>query len=174
MKKHLPDRKINLIPSYATHPLFIEAHAQIIEQFFQENHLSFEDTLVLCSCHSLPVSYIEKGDPYEKECLASFKALQRRLPHLEMILSFQSQFDRSKWLTPTTESLSTKNYTKKVAILPLSFTSDHIETLFEIEYLYLPNFRKSTPAFRIPALNLSPHWITAAKAIISDHVVQGS
>ncbi len=90
------------------------------------------------------------------------------------MLSYQSRFGPEKWLTPYTDEicLNIDNYLegrRTVVVVPLSFTSDHIETLFEIEELYLPLLRKKNiKALRCPALNNHPSWINAIPAIMQE------
>jgi ferrochelatase len=69
------------------------------------------------------------------------------------------------------ESVGSWNQGRRmVIVVPLSFTSDHIETLYEIESLYLPLLRKNGVfAWRCPALNLEPDWIDALAEIAQTH-----
>lgn len=89
-------------------------------------------------------------------------------------LCYQSKFGRGEWLRPYTneaceEILSWHEGRKNVVFIPISFTSDHIETLFEIEKLYLPPIQKNgLSAFRCPALNLEPYWLNAILEILEE------
>ena len=58
---------------------------------------------------------------------------------------------------------------KNIVFVPLSFTSDHIETLFEVEKLYLPLIKKNgLNPYRLPALNRREDWIEAIAKIVQD------
>jgi ferrochelatase len=86
-------------------------------------------------------------------------------------LCYQSKFGRGEWLKPYTDATCEKILNwhegrKHVVIVPISFTSDHIETLFEIEQLYLPLIRsQGLQAYRCPALNREPYWVDALAEI---------
>ena len=86
-------------------------------------------------------------------------------------LCYQSKFGKGEWLRPYTnevceEILKWNEKRKNIVFVPISFTTDHIETLFEIEKLYLPLIEKNgLKAYRCPALNLEPYWIDALAEI---------
>jgi ferrochelatase len=90
------------------------------------------------------------------------------------VLAFQSKFGHGEWLRPYTSEMcdtpQTWNHERRnVVFIPLSFTSDHIETLFEIEYQYLPAIRaQGLEAFRCPAMNLRHDWLDAIVEIIKE------
>jgi ferrochelatase len=126
------------------------------------------------SAHGLPQEFVDEGDPYERECHLSFDAIRKGFPDAHSLLAFQSKFGPGEWLRPYTSELCdiphTWNHGKRnVVLIPLSFTSDHIETLFEIEHLYLPAIRAhGLEAFRCPALNLRQDWLEAIVEILKD------
>lgn len=96
----------------------------------------------------------------------------KELGEIEGMLAFQSKFGRGEWLRPYTidvseQILSHIGSKKNVAIVPVSFTSDHIETLFEVEEQYIKPIKEaSVNAFRVPALNLRDDWIQSVVEII--------
>jgi ferrochelatase len=164
--------QLSWIKSYATHSLYLRAFEQQIRLCLKQHQLKEEEVCLLFSAHAIPRKFVCTGDPYEKECFLSFNALKRYFPQALCHLSFQSQFDNQEWLRPYTrdvceEITSWIQGRKVVVVVPLSFTSDHIETLFEIEALYLPVIRKQgIVAIRCPALNHHPDWIQAILAIM--------
>jgi Protoheme ferro-lyase (ferrochelatase) len=87
-------------------------------------------------------------------------------------LAYQSEFGKQKWITPSTAKVCKmiKLYKRpKVIFIPLSFTSDHIETLVEIEEEYLPIVRaEGVEAFRLPALNQRSDWIEAIALMLQE------
>jgi ferrochelatase len=95
---------------------------------------------VLFTAHSIPVSYVEAGDPYQRhteECVRlTLERLGRPNAHT---LAYQSKVGPVKWLEPSTDSairdLATRGV-RQVLAVPISFVSDHIETLYEIDILY--------------------------------------
>jgi ferrochelatase len=168
--------QLHWIPSYADHPSFIKAYQRRISDFLHKNNLPEENTVLLFSAHGLPQSFIDGGDCYEKECNASYKAVMRAFPKAKGRLCYQSKFGRGEWLRPYTdesskEILQWNEGREHVVFVPISFTSDHIETLFEIEKLYLPLIAaQGLQAYRCPALNLEPYWIDALIDIINNPV----
>ncbi len=164
--------RMQWIPSYPTHPAYIAAFVGHIKSFLKQQSLIETKTLLLFSAHGLPQSYVDEGDPYVKECEASFHAIRACFPEAQHLLSYQSQFGKALWTKPSTKDVCTQiqDYARKcddVVFIPLSFTSDHIETLFEIEQEYLPVCReRGIRAHRCPALGFNPEWIRAISEIL--------
>lgn len=161
-------RKLEWIESFATHRAYIKAMQVCVGQYLKEKGL--EDAVLLFSAHGLPQKFVDRGDPYRKECQSSFELIRQAFPQNEAVLAFQSKFGKGEWLRPYTVDLCTnppwKN--KNVVFVPLSFTSDHIETLFEIEKLYLPLlWARGFNAYRCPALNQQKEWLDAMELIAS-------
>lgn len=178
---HLPSTltaKMKWIQSYASHPHFIRAFESCIREYLQDIGLVESQVTLLFSAHGLPKSFIEEGDIYVQECEASFKLLSERFPKAKSILAYQSQFGKAEWVGPSTlsvcENISSWVSSKtQVVVVPLSFTSDHIETLFEIEEQYLPVIReKGFLAHRCPALNRRTDWIGAVQKILETEDLQ--
>ena len=98
----------------------------------------------------------------------------RAFPHIHSLLCYQSKFGPGEWLRPYTEEVCQKitSYAcgKKYCIfIPISFTSDHIETLFEVEEQYMPLIsQQGLHPFRAPALNRRPDWIEAITQILAE------
>lgn len=165
-------RKLRWIFSYATHPAYIQAMQNCIHRFLKQQHLKEEDVFLLFSAHGVPQRFVCSGDVYQKECEASYTALRAYFPKAATLLSYQSKFGRGEWLKPYTSVLSEEvnvwNPAKKpVVFVPLTFTSDHIETLVEVQHLYMPLFEKQgCPVFRCPALNLEEEWVKAIAEIV--------
>jgi ferrochelatase len=96
-----------------------------------------ERAFVLYSAHSLPMKIVEKGDPYPKEIEATVAGIRARLgiPN-PWALSFQSRVGPIRWLTPSTEGkvveIGDEGH-ESVVVVPVSFVSDHIETLHELD-----------------------------------------
>lgn len=168
----LTEKKLSWIPSYPAHPGFVGAFQNRIRSFLAEKHLKEEECILLFSAHGLPLVFIEKGDPYQKECEASFQAIAAAFPKAKARLSYQSKFGKGEWLKPYTEDvckeiLSWNEGKTQVVFLPLSFPSDHIETLFEVEEQYLPLIEeRGLKAHRCPALNFAPDWIETTQELL--------
>jgi protoporphyrin/coproporphyrin ferrochelatase len=160
-------QKINytVIPSWYDRPGYVESMADLVRQEL-DHCANPEEATVFFSAHGVPVSYVkEAGDPYQTEienCTALImKALNRPNPH---VLAYQSRVGPIEWLQPYTEdelvALGEKG-TEELVVVPVSFISEHIETLQEIDMEYreialeagIKQFR------RAPALNTYPKFI---------------
>lgn len=100
-----------------------------------------DQVVLLFSAHSLPMSVVNRGDPYPSEVGASVSAIMQRLGNKNPYrLVWQSQVGPSAWLGPQTSD-AIKGYAKKqhndLLLIPVAFTSDHIETLYELDLEYL-------------------------------------
>lgn len=126
---------LRTVPPYPTEPVYIEALADSIRDHLAT--LDFEPDVILASYHGLPKEYVEKGDPYQCQCLDTSDALRTALGPLgdKLKTTFQSRFGRAEWLQPytdkTVEALAREG-TKRLAILTPGFAADCVETLEEI------------------------------------------
>lgn len=126
---------LRTVPSYPSDPVYIEALADSIRSHIAE--LDYEPEVILASYHGLPKEYVEKGDPYQCQCMDTSDALRAALGPLggKLTTTFQSRFGRAEWLQPytdkTVEALA-KGGTKSLAVLTPGFAADCVETLEEI------------------------------------------
>ena len=135
-----------------------------------------DDALILFSAHSLPLSVIDRGDAYPAEVAASVAAVMKRLnvrnPHQ---LSFQSDVGPVRWLGPSTEIVLRQlgaRQQRAVIVVPIAFTSDHIETLSEldIEYAHVAKVAGVTHYIRAGALNAEPLFLDALGDLVASHL----
>lgn len=166
--------KMRWVKSYPTHPAFVELTQNSIRNLLKEKNLKEQETILLFSAHGLPAKFIESGDLYKAESEASFKKVMGAFPKALGRLCYQSKFGPDEWLRPYTIDLC-ETIVKwhegrtSVVFVPISFTSDHIETLFEMEQQYMPVVREQGfDAYRLNAFNRSDAWIEAIVAILSD------
>jgi ferrochelatase len=133
-------------------------------------------TVILFSAHSLPQRFIDEGDPYVTHINATRFGLVMRLGlQNQQYLTYQSRTGPVRWLGPGTDEMLielARKGVKDVLIVPLSFVSDHIETLYEVDVLFADIARKAgiTGYYRTPALNTRPLFINALAGLLRDHV----
>lgn len=137
-KRHMLEYPIeySAIESWFSNKLYIDALVDVIGKGIDRFH--GEDVVILYSAHSLPQSFIDEGDPYVKEIEGTIKIISERIPNRRE-LSFQSRSGPVKWLEPSTDQMLkslAEEGVKNVLVVPISFVSDHIETLYEIDILY--------------------------------------
>ncbi|RMZ74989.1 hypothetical protein DV737_g5537, partial [Chaetothyriales sp. CBS 132003] len=137
-----------------------------------------KDVVLLFSAHSLPMSVVNRGDPYPAEVAATVYAVMHRLGFSNPYrLCWQSQVGPSAWLGPQTSD-TVKEYVARgqhnLIIVPIAFTSDHIETLYEIDQEVMHEDAHGHPGVkRADSLNGSPIFIKALADIASDHLRGG-
>jgi protoporphyrin/coproporphyrin ferrochelatase len=127
---------------------------------------------IVFSAHSIPMSIVEKGDPYQRQIEETVSLLVERggwsNPHR---LCYQSKVGASRWLQPSlhqTLSQLSKEHVREMCVVPVAFVSDHVETLGEIDHeareealaLGISGFEMSA------GLNDSPTFIRALGQIV--------
>lgn len=154
-----------VIPSWYQRPGYLNAMAQLIAR--ELDRLPSSDEIhIFFSAHGVPRSYVEEaGDPYQQEiedCTRLImKALDRPNPHT---LAYQSRVGPVEWLQPYTEDAIAElagQGVKALLVVPISFVSEHIETLQEIdiEYRELAEEAGINRFYRVPALDTDPTFI---------------
>lgn len=135
-KQLAPEVPVQTIQSWPDAPQYIKCLATRIEEkaaIFEE-----EPFQLVYSAHSLPQKFVDQGDPYVKELQMTIEALEKQT-NLHGKLCYQSRSGPVKWLEPSTPDmlgrLAKEGY-KNILMLPISFVSDHIETLYEIDMLF--------------------------------------
>ncbi len=128
---------------------------------------------LLFSAHGVPVSYVTKyGDPYQQHVEETVRAVMALLPPaLEHSLCYQSRVGPVKWLQPDIadelERLAALPERKTVLLYPVSFVSEHIETLFELDILYGDLAReRGLDYVRVPALGERPEFLDFLAGVV--------
>ena len=126
---------LRVTPPYYDDPDYIEALAVSIDAHLAT--LPFQPEIIVASFHGMPQKYIDKGDPYQAQCIATTDALRKRmgLDATKLLLTFQSRFGFDAWLQPytdkTIEQLA-KDGVRSIAVVTPGFSADCLETLEEI------------------------------------------
>jgi ferrochelatase len=167
-----PKPEVSSVRYFYDHPLYIQALAEKIEQGLA----GFPDrstVQLFFSAHSLPQSFIDEGDPYLDHILATVRLTMEHFEGVSHHLAFQSRAGPVKWLEPSTDDklkeLASFGYTE-VLMVPLSFVSDHIETLHEIDIEYREEAHKLgiTDFRRMESLNSSPTFIKCLAELVTN------
>ena len=174
----LQSLEYTVIDSWYKQPGYLQAMAELIVGEL-EKFPHPQDVHIFFSAHGVPKSYVEEaGDPYQQEIEECtdliMQTLNRPNPHT---LAYQSRVGPVEWLKPYTEDalneLGVKGV-KDLIVVPISFVSEHIETLQEIDIEYreiaeeagIHNFG------RVPAPNTNPVFIKALSDLIIDALKQ--
>jgi ferrochelatase len=170
----------SVIDRWPLHDGFVRSMASTVEEGLREFAPEHRDDVVLLfSAHSLPQSVVDRGDAYPAEVAASMEAVMEQLgranPH---VLAWQSSVGPVKWLGPSTESALkglVRTGHRRVLVVPVAFTSDHIETLSEIdiEYAHLARELGFTEFRRAPALNVREDFCDALGDLAARHLADG-
>ena len=165
------------IDRYAADPRYLDAMAESVTTAWERIPEGLRrETVLLFSAHGLPQKFIDEGDPYVDETEATRLGILERLPFTARdVLAYQSRTGPVKWIGPGTEEMLeilAHDGVKNVLVVPLSFVSDHIETLYEVDMLFADVARKAgvTGYWRTDALNASPRFIDALSGLVEDHI----
>lgn len=163
--------EVRVIRDFHDDPGFIEAVAAHVDEALA----AFADPQaveVVFSAHSIPVAAVERGDPYPRQVERTVELVWRQggWPN-RYELCYQSKVGPSRWLRPmlkeTLEKLAARG-AQQVLVVPISFVSDHVETLYEIDIEHREiAHRLGIRDFRMmPGLNDSPHFIRALAQLV--------
>ncbi|NEQ42785.1 MAG: ferrochelatase [Leptolyngbya sp. SIOISBB] len=156
-----------VIPSWYDAPGYVEAMATLVEETLEQVHQP-ETAHIFFSAHGVPVSYVEEsGDPYQREIEQCASLIMNRVnASNDYTLAYQSRVGPVDWLQPYTEEAIqdlAEQGIEELVVVPISFVSEHIETLEEIdqEYREVAEHAGITTFARVPALDTHPTFIQA-------------
>ncbi|WP_413198761.1 ferrochelatase [Nostoc piscinale] len=174
----LQSLEYTVIPSWYKQRNYLKAMAELIAQEIDQCP-NPDDVHIFFSAHGVPKSYVEEaGDPYQQEIeectYLIMQTLNRPNAHT---LAYQSRVGPVEWLQPYTEDALKElgaQGVQDIVVVPISFVSEHIETLQEIDIEYreiaeeagIHNFR------RAPAPNTHPVFIRALADLVIEALEQ--
>jgi len=168
-----PPCRIEALGAWPVQPRYIKALAATITKGAEL--FSGQDLQVVYSAHSLPVKFIREGDPYVEHLLQTIAAVEA-LTGRTGRLCYQSRSGPVEWLSPSPPEmldLLAKEGCKNVLMVPISFVSDHVETLYEIDMLYHDMAQDlGLRLERSPSLNLEPEFIACLKELVLEKAKQ--
>ncbi|WFD30898.1 hypothetical protein MSPP1_001922 [Malassezia sp. CBS 17886] len=167
----------SIVDRWATHPGLVHAFANRITEALARFPVEIRAHVpIMFSAHSLPMQVVSgRGDPYPSEVAATAAAVMQRLGWQNPYrVTWQSQVGPSAWLGPQT-STTLKGWAKQghrnVLVVPIAFTSDHIETLFELDIeLQEEAHELGVRLERAESLNDEPVFLRALADIVADHL----
>lgn len=173
-----PERSIewSYILRWPTHPTFIKTvAAKVRDELAKFPEADRDHVMVLFSAHSLPMTIVNKGDPYVAEVSASAYAVMQSLNFSNPYrCTYQSQVGPQPWLGAQTQkaiqTLEKQAGYKGVVVVPIAFTTDHIETLHEIDIEMREEVTKPELLRRAESLNLDAGYIQAMAEIVKEHL----
>ncbi len=172
----LGDGKIakKFIPSWHNHPLFLEAwQDRIFHGLKRYRETLRKHAAIVFTSHSIPVRYIQAGDPYRSQIEETAQHIARNMALQRWYIAWQSKGARATepWLEPEVETIidmiSTEKKSQFVLEVPLGFTCDHMETLYDIDIVHRKHAEALGLIFeRAESLNTSPFFIKALADIV--------
>lgn len=162
---------LKVVESWPAHPLYIQCLAENIKKGIES--FNGDSVHIVYSAHSLPVSFIQEGDPYLNHLELTVACIEE-ITGIKGILCFQSRSGPVEWLAPSTPETIEKIAAqggKNILMVPLSFVSDHVETLYEIDMLYKE--QASNLGIRLESsasLNTNPTFIQCLKDLVVNGV----
>ena len=166
---HAP--RVHTVEKFFDHPLYIQSIAEKITLTLTH----FDEpggAHIIFSAHGLPLSLIERGDPYARQVEETVRLVMARGGWKNAhTLCYQSKVGRRKWLTPslveTIDKLARAGE-KRLIVVPIAFVTEHIETLHEINieareqaaHLGVEQFEM------MPAVGDSPTFIAALADVV--------
>ena len=153
---------------YPQEPNWIESQVDLLLDGLQVSGRDAGSLRILFSAHGLPKRVVDSGDPYPHQVEQTAKAIidsisQRIDSPPDWVVCYQSKVGPLEWIGPSTESeiIRAGRDGKSVIIAPISFVSEHSETLVELDM----DFRKLAESngvegfFRIPTAGIHPRFI---------------
>lgn len=166
--------EITEITSWCDHPAYLDVLAGKVRQGLVSFPSEYHDRIeVIFSAHALPQKVIDAGDPYLEEIQKTVQGVLERIGPVSHHLAFQSRSGPVKWMRPGAEEVIedlADRGKKALLMVPVSFVSDHIETLYEIDMLYKEQaLAKGIVEYRrTESLNTDPAFISALAKIVAE------
>lgn len=171
-----PQLSFSVIEEWHDWPAYLDALAEQIRLGLEQFHeLRRDEVPILFSAHALPQKFIDRGDPYLEHVLATARGTMDRVGGHPWHIGFQSRSGPVKWMEPGTldviDRLAAEGH-KALLIVPISFVSDHIETLQEIDMEFVEHAYKAgiVQLKRAPSLNDAPVFLNAMAALVQHHL----
>ncbi|WP_448873911.1 ferrochelatase [Desulfobulbus propionicus] len=171
LKRMHMDLPLHVIRDWPDQPRFIACLAARI----QEKVAGFggKEVEVVYSAHSLPVQFIREGDPYVEHLERSIRALEA-ITGIKGQLCYQSRSGPVEWLGPALPEVIQRladQGKRNMLVVPISFVSDHVETLYEIDIEYRQLAEGLGLRFAVTrALNADPDFIEGLRALVLEAV----
>jgi len=167
VRRLAPDLPVLEIRSWPEEPSYVRCLAERILEGI--TRFGGDPVQLVYSAHSLPKKFIDEGDPYVDEIRATIAAIEN-LTGREGILCFQSRSGPVEWLEPSTPDMISElagRGCRNILMVPISFVSDHVETLYEIDIQYREMAREL--GMRLEStrgLNDDPQFIEALGSLV--------
>lgn len=171
------DVPVHVVPPFYREATYLDALVEKVNEALSRFRCP-ERAEIVFSAHSVPMSVIERGDPYQHQIEETVRLLMAwgawSNPHR---LCYQSKVGASRWLQPSlhhTLKVLSAEQVREVCVVPIAFVSDHVETLGEIDHEARHEAHElGITQFEMTAgLNDSPKFIQALAEIVQQALTQ--
>ena len=166
------DRPTRVIRCYPVEGGFVEALAGSIRLVLARARGHGKPPRLLLTAHGLPQRIVDTGDPYPRQVEATARAVVAALaqPELDWVVCYQSRVGPLKWIGPYTDAEIRRAGADGVPLVvaPISFVSEHSETLVELDLDYRELAERcGVPAyFRVATVGTDPAFVAALAALV--------
>lgn len=165
--------RVVYINDYFGHPDYLGAVIDTIRDAMAQ-HQAASDTVLLFSAHGVPQKIVDRGDPYVQHIQRCVETISQSFS-TRSVLSFQSRVGKAKWYGEfTLDCVAALGQVgiRSLTVVPISFTSENVETLYELDILV-----KETALahgieqyIRVPAVDARPRFIQALADLVRSQV----
>jgi protoporphyrin/coproporphyrin ferrochelatase len=174
LRKWKPAPEIRVVQDFHDHRAYVKAIARSVNDYWMKH--GRPDRLVM-SFHGLPKAVVEKGDPYQSQCLETGKLVATELGwnDARTRVTFQSRFGAQEWLQPYTDKTLAalgRDGVGRVDVICPGFAADCLETLEEIAIEGKKTFLDAggKDFHYIPTTNDLPAWMTAISILAIENL----
>jgi ferrochelatase len=174
LKKWRPAPAVKVVQDFHDHSAYVKAIAKSVNEYWFKHG---RPGRLLISFHGIPRAMVERGDPYQAQCLESGRLIAAELGWMDQRtrVTFQSRFGAAEWLQPyTADTLAQlgSEGVERVDVICPGFAADCLETLEEIAIEGKARFIKAggKEFHYIPTTNDTPAWMTALTIIAMENL----
>jgi ferrochelatase len=174
LRKWRPAPETRLVHDFHAHRAYAKAIAKNVNEYWFKHG---RPDRLLMSFHGIPKASVDRGDPYQSQCLESARLIATELGWNDQrtVTTFQSRFGAAEWIKPyTAETLRSlgKEGVKRVDVICPGFAADCLETLEEIAMEGKAGFLESggKEFHYIPTTNDTPAWMTALTILAMENL----
>jgi ferrochelatase len=174
LRQWKPTPATRVVQDFHDHRAYVKAIAKSVNDYWMKH--GRPDKLVM-SFHGLPKVVVERGDPYQSQCLETGRLIATELGwnDARTLITFQSRFGAQEWLQPYTDATLAalgREKTARVDVICPGFAADCLETLEEIAIEGKETFKAAggKDFHYIPTTNDLPPWMTALSIIAMENL----
>ena len=174
LRKMKPAPAVRFVRDFHAHKAYAKAVAKNVNEYWFRHG---RPDRLLMSFHGLPKRSVERGDPYQDQCLESARLIATELGwnDARTVVTFQSRFGAQEWIGPyTSDTLAALpgEGVKRVDVICPGFAADCLETLEEIAQEGRHTFLQAggKDFHYIPTTNDTPSWMTALTILAMENL----